>query len=181
MILLKCAMHMFLLFLIVLSPTLTLAFEEIQFFENNNSPIKVLVFLSRSCPCSKSHVDHLNKLNRDFEMVSLFGVITDDFDKSSEGEIEQYYSEKNFEFPLIKDEPQTLVKKYNALKTPHSVIVKRDANKSYQIVYQGGVTDNRTFSQSTKKFLAENLAALSQNKAPVYTAGKSLGCYIRRL
>jgi hypothetical protein len=169
-----------LLFPVLILPQIVNAFENTNTFEKNNSQYKVLVFFSKYCPCSRSHVDHLNSLNTKYKNLSFFGVITDVFDESSKKEIEDYYNSKNFNFPIIEDGQQLLVKQYSALKTPHTVLLKRQANHKYKVLYQGGVSDNRDFSNSNKKFLSENIAALMQGKPLIYQEGKSLGCYIRR-
>lgn len=155
------------------------AFESVRNYEENPSSLKVLVFLSKNCPCSRSHVDHLNGLSQKYPNIAFYGVITDFFNKDSEPEIKAYFDFKNFKFPLIKDSEQILVKKYGALKTPFSVIVRSEDSKK-QVLYEGGVSDDHDFPSSKKHYLEENLAVLTQGKDPIYKVGKSLGCYIRR-
>lgn len=158
------------------------AFENNIAFEKDTTPTKILLFLSRSCPCSRSHIEHLNQLQKKYKnTVHLYGVITDAFDSDSTPYLQEYYSDKNFSFPIIKDESQILVKKYNALKTPHTVVLHANTNAPYKIVYQGGVTNRRDFHKSTIHFLEENLSLMTQGKTAKYSEGKSLGCYIRRL
>ncbi|MCB0408242.1 MAG: hypothetical protein KDD34_08565, partial [Bdellovibrionales bacterium] len=91
------------------------------------------------------------------------------------------FSKKNFNFPIIQDEAQVLVKRYQALKTPFAVILEKQQDQTYKTIYQGGVSDQRDFTQSKAHFLDENLKALSQGKTVKYAVGQSLGCYIRRL
>tara|TARA_Y100001935_G_scaffold231958_1_gene213352 strand:- start:2408 stop:2935 length:528 start_codon:yes stop_codon:yes gene_type:complete len=157
----------------------TWAYESVKSYQENPSSLKVLVFLSKNCPCSRSHVDHLNGLSQKYPNIAFYGVITDFFDKDSEPEIKAYFDSQNFKFPLIKDSEQMLVKKYGALKTPFSVIVQNQSSQE-QVLYEGGVSDDHDFPSSTKHYLEENLAALAQGKDPIYKVGKSLGCYIRR-
>lgn len=163
------------------APFTAQAFEDVTSFEKNNSKLKVLLFLSYNCPCSKSHVDHLNEQKNLYKDAALFGVITDIFEEESTPEINSYFTADRFEFPLIRDDAQKLVKAYGALKTPHAVILERQANNTYKVIYQGGVTDTKEFEKSKKKFLGENLAALAKGDKLKYSEGKCLGCYIRRL
>lgn len=157
-------------------------FDRRDVFEDNQSKYKVLLFLSKGCPCSHSHVKHLNEIAERYkEDVALFGVITDIFDKKSKEQIENYFAKTNFKFSIIKDEEQFLVKNYKALKTPHTVVLSKKADGAYEIVYQGGVTNSKSFTKSNKKFLSENLEALTHGQPLKYAVGKSLGCYIRRL
>jgi hypothetical protein len=151
-----------------------------QKFESDTSPLKALVFVSSSCPCSRSHIEHLNQLNKDNPDLQLFAVITDPNATATEV-LSEYYSPKNFQFSIIQDSQQSLVKKYRALKTPHVVLLERQKDQSYKMIYEGGVSNHRTFAKADKKFLAENLQALSKNQPLPYQQGRSLGCYIRRL
>lgn len=159
----------------------TFAFSPTDSFDKDKSEFKVLVFLSSQCPCSNSHVKHLNTLNKKYENVQFFGVSTDIIDKDNKQTIHNYYSSKNFEFPIIKDSSQTLVKRFKALKTPHTTLLKRQDSGEYKEIYEGGVSDNRFFDSSKKHYLKENLEAVVSGKKLKYTQGKSLGCYIRRL
>ncbi len=159
----------------------SLAFHSPDLFENNLSEYKVLIFLSKNCPCSRSHVRHLNELHESSDKVAFFGVITDMITPENRQDIDNYYSKKSFGFPLIQDEDQVLVKKYDALKTPHVVLLQKQSSGRFKRVYEGGVTNNRQFSRATKKFLQDNLGALLAGADIKHSQGKSLGCYIRRL
>ena len=157
-----------------------LSFSKTEDALNDSSPQQVLVFLSKDCPCSRSHIQHLNQLARDYKKkVSFFGVITDLFDGDQDAEIESYYGDKGFEFPLIRDDQQTLIKKYKALKTPHVVLLSKTSPES--ILFEGGVTDKRDFAKSKTFYLKSNLEALAQGHPLPYREEKSLGCYIRRI
>ncbi len=164
-----------------LVPAEAQAFASPHAFENESSDLKALVFLSSYCPCSKSHVGHLNELSQAFPGVKIFGVITDDMSGGSKKMVEGYYSQKRFRFPIIADPKQKLVKEYKALKTPHVVLAKKAPNGKFTKIYEGGLTDKREYSKAGRKFLEENLMALKDNKELPHSQGRSLGCYIRRL
>ncbi|MEO0335646.1 MAG: redoxin domain-containing protein, partial [Pseudomonadota bacterium] len=141
---------------------------------------KAVVFLSSVCPCSKSHVNHLNQLSLEFPELKLFGVITDDRQVLTQRALEKYYSESRFQFSVLADPNQKLVKAYGALKTPHVVLMRRRTNGDYERVYSGGVSDQRDFAAAGKLFLRDNLVALREGRVPPHASGRSLGCYIRR-
>lgn len=155
-------------------------YASISDFNTDSAELKALVFLSASCPCSQSHVDHLNHLQKQHPNLKIYGVMTDQWIADRLPQINNYYTKKNFSFPVIKDEKQKLIQDYKALKTPHVVLLKKGPDQSHQVIYRGGVSDQRNFSQSKKKFLAENLMALQKNTPIPYQQGRSLGCYIRR-
>lgn len=149
-------------------------------FEQDTVDYKVLVFLSKNCPCSDSHVAHLNQLSSDFKNIHFYGVITDQITTDNTQDIDSYFNNKQFNFPILQDREQKLIKQFNALKTPHVSLLKKHKNGQYTTIYEGGVTNNRHFAQAEKFFLKENLLAIQQQASLPYTNGKSLGCYIRR-
>ncbi len=150
-------------------------------FEEDKAELKALVFLSVFCPCSQSHVEHLNELEKRYRNLKIYGVITDEFSSENLPKIKDYYTEKKFKFPIIKDTKQRLVARYKALKTPHVILLKKKKEQNqYDAIYAGGVTDQRDFSRSDKKYLQENLIAYNSQKPLPYKNGRSLGCYIRR-
>lgn len=149
-------------------------------FDRDQSELKVLVFLSSECPCSRSHGEHLNTLADKNKKISFYAVITDKITKNKKESILEYYT-KTFKVPIIKDEKQILVKKFNALKTPHVTLIKKDSSKGgYKVLYAGGMTESRIFEKSKKRFLEENLDRIRLEKPLKYSNGRSLGCYIRR-
>jgi hypothetical protein len=141
----------------------------------DTSEKKVLIFLSDKCPCSKAHVEHLNMLSEKHKSISFFGVISEPVQEKNKFSIKKYFKEKDFSFPIVRDDQQVLVKKYKALKTPHVTFLEKS-----KILYQGGVTNKKSFKDSSKKFLAENLNLVTSGKTVKYKTGASLGCYIRR-
>lgn len=174
-------MKLFILFAVLFCQLTVYGFQSVKNFNNDTSDYKVLVFLSSTCPCSNSHVQHLNELNNVDSRIQFFGVITDNMKSRNSNEISGYYSGKGFSFPLIEDQQQILIKKYKALKTPHVTVLKRDQNGKYSTVYEGGVTDSRFFDRAKKYYLKENLNALLKGNELKFKNGKSLGCYIRRI
>ncbi len=157
----------------------SLSFSKVQSMESfyqDPSENKILVFISESCPCSKSHINHLNEVATDNSDYSFYGVITDVI-KSEEDKkrVKNYYKKTKFKFPILKDSKKVLVKKYKALKTPHVTLISKG-----EVLYQGGLTDKKSFKESGKKYLAENLKSLKETGKVKYRFGMSLGCYIRR-
>jgi len=146
-----------------------------QVVEQSRAKHKVIVFLSQKCPCSRGHVAHLNELYRKHSEVAFYGVISEPVNAKNKKAVKAYFTKERFAFPIIRDDEQNLVKKYKALKTPHVTFLSDN-----KVVYQGGVTDQKSFRRSSKKFLEVNLKLLAQGKDIKFKLGASLGCYIRR-
>lgn len=154
--------------------------QDPSLFEKNNSDLKILIFLSKDCPCSKSHREHLNQLQTQFPQFSFFGVVADAVTPSNSKDIQSYFSSENFQFPIIFDSQKKLIKDFSALKTPHGVILQKQPGGKYSQIYEGGISDAHQFTESKNHFLEENLKAIVANQPLPYNHGKSLGCYIRR-
>lgn len=154
----------------------SLAYENVSKVQADKRDHKILVFLSQKCPCSQSHVNHLNGLAKKHKDIAFFGVITEPINKDNQEAINEYFTSQRFQFPLIEDSTQTLVKKYGALKTPHVTLLKGE-----KVLYQGGVSNHRFFNQASKKFLETNISDLKNKKPLSYSRGPSMGCYIRRI
>lgn len=171
----------FITLLFLFSPQVFAEYATPQDFEKNQSPLKALVFLSEGCPCSRSHIEHLNALEKKFPQLKIYGVISEPpTDDEKKAKSDAYFQSPLFEFPVISDPSQGLVKKYGALKTPHLTLFEKK-NDVYVKIYEGGVTNQKSFEKSTIKYLEENLTFLSKGQPCKYKNGQSLGCYIRRI
>lgn len=170
-------MHKIMLLGLMLLPMFSVAaYDGVNTFYNDESEVKALVFLSEKCPCSKSHIKHLNDLVLKHPRVSFYGVISEPFRNDMErAKINDYFTKDRFKLQIISDPSQVLVKKYKALKTPHVTLFSNQ-----KTIYEGGVTNKKSFKDSGKKYLAENLSLLERGQKLKYKKGMSLGCYIRR-
>jgi hypothetical protein len=111
----------------------------------------------------------------------MYAVISEKVSAEHKKESDAYFSQNRFQFPVIEDSDQKLVKAYSALKTPHATLLKRNSSTgAYSVAYQGGVTNGSEFKNSSLKYLEENLKAISENVPVKHVRGVSLGCYIKR-
>ena len=150
-------------------------------FNEESSPYKALIFLSHKCPCSRSHIEHINSILTKNKDLKIFGVISEPSKGDDKVLSDQYYTQSNFNFPIIEDPQQSLVKEYGALKTPHVTLLKKTMEGKFKVIYQGGLTNQKVFNDSGKFYLAENMENLSHGKPLKYERGFSLGCYIKRI
>lgn len=133
----------------------------------------VVIFLSESCPCSDSHIEHFIQLKKDFPDYKFIGIqssVTKTMDS-----VKKYYTSKNLNFPVIADPAQKRVKEFGALRTPHVFVLQNG-----EIVYKGGVTNDANFSTATEFYLKDALASLSKGKPAKDGTKKLHGCYIDR-
>lgn len=150
-------------------------------FEQESSKYKLAVFLSEKCPCSRSHIRHVKDLMLQYPDLKVYGVISEPAQTAKEQKLkDDYFLKKDFGFPIINDPGQILVKKYQALKTPHVTLLAKKTEGSFQIVYEGGLTDSKQFTASSKKYLEEGLKNLAKGEDVKVKNGFCLGCHIKR-
>lgn len=151
-------------------------------FENETSKYKLAVFLSEKCPCSRSHLSHVQDLMKLYPELKVYGVISEPAQNEKQRiSKDEYFLKTNFGFPIINDEQQLLVKKYKALKTPHVVLVRSEQKKNPEVVYEGGLTDSKNYNDKSKKYLELALKDMASGNEVQQKSGFCLGCYIRRI
>lgn len=134
----------------------------------------VVYFLSSSCPCSQSHFDHLNDLEKKYKDFSFIGLNSNK--NTSKENAKKYFNKFKIKFPILLDKKLEFANAYGALKTPHVFIV----NKAGEIIFQGGATNSRNTKRATKFYLSNALEQLSNGKKLKIKNAKALGCYIQR-
>lgn len=134
----------------------------------------VYVFLSAKCPCSSSHLAHIQSLSEKFKSFQFIGVNSNQ-DESLQLS-QDYFSSVSVRFPVIRDKEATLANRMGALKTPHSYVV--DING--QVLYQGGVTNSTRIERATKFHLQAALSKFNQGDKTPIKETRALGCYITR-
>ena len=141
-------------------------------FSLKDSKTWAFVFLSSRCPCSASHVPHIQSLADQHKGIRFVAVLSNrDEDLNL---AKQAYS--TVKFPIIVDPKQEMADAFGANKTPHVFVT--DAEGNYKFL--GGVTNSSEFGSAKKFYLADALNAIEKGlKAPVHEA-KALGCYITR-
>lgn len=163
------------------SKSVTTEYVQPSVFMNDKSEYIALAFLSESCPCSKSHIAHVKELMKAYPELSFYGVVSEPAQNPEQkANKDEYFLKTNFGFPIIEDQEQKLVKKYKALKTPHVVLLALDKDKKYEVMYEGGITDSKDFSNKSIRYLKESLVQLSKGEKVKVKKGFCMGCYIRR-
>jgi len=134
----------------------------------------VVVFLSAKCPCSKSHVDLIKGLAKEFDSIPFVAVHSN----SDEGKelSRDYFKAAALGFPVIQDSGGEIANRFRASKTPHAFLVSADG----ATVFRGGVSDSKDASKSARNYLREALEDFSKGKEIRTAEARTLGCSITR-
>jgi peroxiredoxin len=144
----------------------------------------IVIFDCNTCPYSKAYNDRIIALNKKYAPQG-FPVITINANdpESSEGdsfdEMVSLAKRKNYDFPYLVDESQSVAKSFGATNTPH-VFVLNNESAAFRVAYIGAIDDNsRSASSAKKKYVEEAVEALLANKAVPTTKTKAIGCGIK--
>ncbi len=132
----------------------------------------VMVTLSSFCPCSQSHMAHLNELAHRFPEFQFIGLHTD---RVLEGpELKKFYQERQLSFPVLDDRKLTISSALRAVTTPHVFVLNSEA----RVLYQGAVTSASDFSPQNRLYLQEALQARASGQGFRPQQTRPLGCPI---
>ena len=135
---------------------------------------KILVFLSRTCPCTQQNIPYLNELAQEFPQTEFIGIHS--VKNSNSNFIAEILSEYKPVFSIVDDKNLLIADLLKANRTPQAIIL----NEKNEILYSGGVTNRTNPKTADKLFLHNALVELSQNKPITEKETRSLGCVILR-
>lgn len=144
----------------------------------------IVVFDCNTCPYSKAYNDRIIALNKSYSSKG-FPVIAinandpgispgDSFDA-----MVKYAKDKNYTFPYLIDESQSVARAFGATNTPHVFVLKREGNE-FKVAYIGAIDNNsQNASAADKKYVEEAIDALLTGKEVPTNKTKAIGCTIK--
>lgn len=141
---------------------------------NRLNKTKVLVFLSKTCPCTQQNIPYINELAATFPEFEFVGIHS--VKNSTQKDVEELKQNYKAQFTVLNDPDLKMANTLKANRTPQTFIL---ANNN-DVLYNGGVSD-RTNPYSAKKLYLKNaLNELNNRLAITEKETRSLGCIILR-
>jgi peroxiredoxin len=144
----------------------------------------IVIFDCNTCPYSKAYNDRIIALNRKYAAKG-FPVITINANDPSDSEGDSFEEmvaqakRKNYDFPYLVDETQSVARSFGASNTPHVFVLKNNAG-TFTVAYIGAIDDSpRDASSAKKKYVEDAVDALLNNKAVPAAKTKAVGCGIK--
>ena len=144
----------------------------------------IVIFDCNTCPYSKAYNDRIISLNKKYATQG-FPVITINANDAqispgdSFEEMSARAKQKNYDFPYLIDESQTVAKAFGATNTPHVFVLQKVGDK-FQVAYVGTIDNNsRDASSVTKRYVEEAVDALLSGKDVGTKTTKAIGCGIK--
>lgn len=135
---------------------------------------KILIFMSKTCPCTQQNIPYVMELAKEFPLVEFIGIHS--VRTTSQKDIDDILSQHHPKFSIVNDKDLKIANILKANRTPQAIIL----NDKNEILYSGGIT-NRTNPKNADKFYLKNaLNEISNNKEITEKETRSLGCVILR-
>ncbi len=145
----------------------------------------IIVFTCNGCPYAKAYEQRIIELNNKYasQGFPVIAINPNDPDISTGDTFDNMKAiakSKNYNFPYLYDEGQTITNAYGARNTPHVFVVSKTATGN--IVQYTGAIDNDTENTNSgkTKYVDQVITALLQNQPPPFTVTKAIGCGVKR-
>jgi peroxiredoxin len=145
----------------------------------NDKALIVLIFMANRCPTARVYTDRLKAIQTDYQSrgVQLVGINSDNkyfFSTETLDKMTQVFNERELNFPYLKDEDQSLAKKYGALVTLHAFVLDKDR----RLRYRGRVDDSRDPQKVTVNDLRNALDDILNQKEVRVKETRPFACSI---
>jgi len=147
----------------------------------SDAQLLVVVFTCNHCPYAKASEDRLIEIQNDYRSkgVQLVAINPNDADKYPDDSFEAMKaraSEKQFNFPYLRDESQEVARAYDAACTPDIFVFDSDR----KLIYNGRIDDNwQEPEKVTRKDLRAVLDAALEGRSVDFEHVPSMGCSIK--
>lgn len=145
----------------------------------------LVIFTGNSCPYAKAYEDREIALYNEFSPQGVKVVLINSNDpevqpSDSFEEMQKKAAEKNYPFPYLKDEEQTVYPAYGASHTPEAFLLKNDGSGRFVVTYTGTIDDNyKDESAVTNPYVANAIRALLSGETPDPATTVAIGCGIK--
>jgi peroxiredoxin len=145
----------------------------------DDKQIVILIFMANRCPTARVYTDRLKSIQTDYgnRTVQLLGINSDNpyfFSPETLDKMIGVADERNLNFPYLKDEDQSVAKKYGALVTLHAFLL----DKERKLRYRGRIDDSRDPAKITTNDLRNAIDDVLANKSVRVPETRPFACTI---
>jgi peroxiredoxin len=145
----------------------------------DNKQVVVLIFMANRCPTARVYTERLKSIQSEYgpKGVQLVGVNSDNqyfFSVEALSQMMGIAEERNYNFPYLKDEDQSVAKSYGALVTLHAFAL----DSQRRLRYRGRIDDSRDPTKVTVSDLKNALDDLLAGRAVRTPETRPFACSI---
>ena len=154
----------------------------ISLSDYSNEKGVMVIFSCNPCPYVIAYEDRIIDLHNRYasQGFPLVLINPNDAEKQpvdSMDEMRVRAEEKNYPFPYLKDEDQSVYEAYGATRTPEIFLLKNNGNGEFVVAYTGTVDDNyKDASAVTASYASEAVEALLKGETPNPASTVAIGC-----
>lgn len=143
--------------------------------------ILILIFSCNHCPYVQAYEERIKQIQKDYSAkgVQVVAINSNDAVKYPEDSFEQMkirFQKKQFNFPYLYDEDQSVAKAFDATHTPEVFVF----NEGRHLVYHGKIDDNWQEPDKVRnKYLREALDEILAGNEVSIPETYSIGCTIK--
>lgn len=158
--------------------------KTISLADNKDAKGYIIAFTCNTCPVAKSYESRIMSLNDQFASKGypVVAIQSNDAQRSpgdSYNAMQQRAKSKNYAFPYLYDDTQTVARAFGATNTPHMFVVKRDGNQ-YKVAYIGAIDNNQyDAAAADKKYVETAVNELLTGKSVTTPSARAVGCGIK--
>ena len=156
----------------------------ISLSDYSNEKGVMVIFSCNPCPYVIAYEDRIIDLHNRYASQGYPVVLINPNDAAKQpvdsiDEMRKRSNDKNYPFPYLKDEDQSVYQAYGASKTPEIFLLKNNGDGNYTVVYTGTVDDNYKDASSANVSYASNaVEALLKGESPDPASTVAIGCTI---
>lgn len=139
----------------------------------------VVVFTCTSCPYAVDYEDRINELAGRYAApggrVAVVAINSNRTKEDALPAMKDRARAKQFRFPYLFDESQTVARAFGAVRTPEFFVLDRER----RIVYMGALDDATVPAVVTRRYVEDAVAAVLAGRAVEVPETPPVGCQIR--
>jgi glutathione peroxidase-family protein len=144
----------------------------------------IIVFTTNHCPFSKAYEERILALDHKYapQGFPVIAIQPNDPGAYSEDSFENMKiraQEKNYSFPYLSDDTQSVAHVFGATRTPEVFVLKHTADR-FTVEYTGAIDDSPQVPSGVKRrFVEETVNNLLVGRPVVMPTSKAIGCAIK--
>ena len=144
----------------------------------------ILIFTSNHCPFSKAYEERIMALDRKFgpqgfPVIALLSSDATLYEEDSFERMQVRARTKNYTFPYLHDDNQTIAKTFGATRTPQVYVLKYFGDR-FTVEYIGSVDDSPQDAANVRRaYVDEAVTSLLAGRPVVTPLTKAIGCAIK--
>lgn len=147
-----------------------------QLSEQKDAAAIVIMFWSTECPFVQAYNDRIISIVNYYQSknVVFWGINSNNTE--SVDRIQEHYTDKKYNFPMLKDKNNVIADMFEATRTPEVFVL----DKNLLVLYHGRIDDSRIPEEVKSNDLKNALDEILAGKDVSSKITKQFGCTIKR-